>query len=161
MVAEVVGGAVVDVEGRDSIMVGRFRVGGVGVTVGAVGGPSCGCRVVVDGSTRSEVREMVRKRESVAEREARERLRDRYDAEVRAVAEFFGYASQIDQLNAKIDVLIERQVETVARLAESTDASRAADTVCWSVNKVRDAVAATRRDVGGSSPVAPTSEVAL
>ncbi len=52
---------------------------------------------------------MVRKRESVAEREARERLRDRYDAEVKAVAEFFGYAGQIDQLNAKIDLLVERQ----------------------------------------------------
>jgi hypothetical protein len=103
---------------------------------------------------------MVRKRESVAEREARERLRDRYDAEVKAVAEFFGYAGQIDQLNAKIDVLVERQVETVARLAESTDVNRAADTVCWSVNKVRDAVAKARRDVGGSSSVAVTSGAA-
>ncbi len=98
---------------------------------------------------------MVRKRESVAEREARERLRDRYDAEVNAV--FFGYAGQIDQLNAKIDVLVERQVETVARLAESTDVNRAADTVCWSVNKVRDAVAKTRRDVGSLPSVAATS----
>ena len=97
---------------------------------------------------------MVRKRESVAEREARERLRDRYDAEVKAVAEFFGYAGQIDQLNAKIDVLVERQVETVARLAESTDVSRAADTVCWSVNKVRDAVLKTRQEAGGSIAVA-------
>ena len=103
---------------------------------------------------------MVRKRESVAEREARERLRDRYDAEVKAVAEFFGYAGQIDQLNAKIDALIERQVATVARLAESTDVTRAADTVCWSVNKVRDAVAKTRRDVGGSPPVTATSGAA-
>jgi hypothetical protein len=100
---------------------------------------------------------MVRRRESVAEREARERLRDRYDAEVKAVAEFFGYAGQIDQLNAKIDVLVERQVETVARLAESTDVSRAADTVCWSVNKVRDAVAKTRQEVGGSPSVTATS----
>ena len=99
---------------------------------------------------------MVRKRESVAEREARERLRDRYDAEVKAVAEFFGYAGQIDQLNAKIDVLVERQVETVARLAESTDVNRAADTVCWSVNKVRDAVATARRDVGSPSVAATT-----
>jgi hypothetical protein len=103
---------------------------------------------------------MVRKRESVAEREARERLRDRYEAEVKAVAEFFGYAGQIDQLNAKIDVLVERQVETVARLAESTDVNRAADTVCWSVNKVRDAVAKTRQEVGGSSSVAVTSGAA-
>jgi hypothetical protein len=103
---------------------------------------------------------MVRKRESVAEREARERLRDRYDAEVKAVAEFFGYAGQIDQLNAKIDVLVERQVETVARLAESTDVNRAADTVCWSVNKVRDAVAKTRRDVGGSPSVTTMSAAA-
>ena len=103
---------------------------------------------------------MVRKRESVAEREARERLRDRYDAEVKAVAEFFGYAGQIGQLNAKIDVLVERQVETVARLAESTDVNRAADTVCWSVNKVRDAVAKTRREVGGAPSVAVTSAAA-
>lgn len=94
---------------------------------------------------------MARKRESVAEREARERLRDRYDAEVNAVAEFFGYAGQIGQLNAKIDVLVERQSETVARLAESADVNRAADTVCWSVNKVRDAVAKTQRDAGSSS----------
>ncbi len=101
---------------------------------------------------------MVRKRESVAEREARERLRDRYDAEVNAV--FFGYAGQIDQLNAKIDVLVERQVETVARLAESTDVNRAADTVCWSVNKVRDAVAKTRRDVGSLSSSIVTPGVA-
>jgi hypothetical protein len=100
---------------------------------------------------------MVRKRESVAEREARERLRDRYDAEVKAVAEFFGYAGQIDQLNAKIDALIERQTETVARLAESTDVNRAADTVCWSANKVRDAVAKTRREVGGSASATAAS----
>jgi len=103
---------------------------------------------------------MARKRESVAEREARELLRDRYDAEVKAVAEFFGYAGQIDQLNAKIDVLVERQVKTVARRAESTDVNRAADTVCWSVNKVRDAVAKTRREVRGSLAVEATPEAA-
>ena len=95
-----------------------------------------------------------------AEREARELLRDRYDAEVKAVAEFFGYAGQIDQLNAKIDVLVERQVKTVARRAESTDVNRAADTVCWSVNKVRDAVAKTRREVRGSLAVEATPEAA-
>ena len=88
---------------------------------------------------------MGNKRESVAEREARERLRDRYEAEVKAVAQFFGYASQIDQLNAKIDVLVDHQGETVARLAESADVNRAADTVCWPVAKVRDAMAANRR----------------
>jgi hypothetical protein len=78
-------------------------------------------------------------------------MRDRYDAEVKAVVEFFGYAGQIDQLNAKIDVLVERQGETVARLAESTDVNRAADTVCWPVAKVRDAIAANRRDAGVGS----------
>lgn len=87
---------------------------------------------------------MARKRETVGEREARERLRNRYDAEVRAVSEFFGYAGQIDQLNAKIEVLVDRQAETVARLAESTDVNRAADTVCWPVSRVREAVARCR-----------------
>ncbi len=95
---------------------------------------------------------MARKRESVAEREARERLRDRYDAEVKAVAEFFGYAGQIDQLNAKIDVLVERQVETVVRLAESTDVNRAADTVCWPVSRVREAVTEQRRATDATTP---------
>lgn len=98
---------------------------------------------------------MARKRESVAEREARERLRDRYDSEVKAVAEFFGYAGQIDQLNAKIEVLVERQVETVVRLAESTDVNRAADTVCWPVSRVREAVTEQRR----ATTATPSAEV--
>lgn len=89
---------------------------------------------------------MARKRGSAAEREARERLRDRYDAEVKAVAEFFGLADQIDVLNAKIEVLVERQEQTVAGLVESADVNRAADTVCWSVSRVRDAVAKQRRE---------------
>ena len=58
----------------------------------------------------------IRKVVSLAEAEEKadaqaEKLRDRYEAEVKAVAEFFGYAGQIDQLNAKIDVLVERQVD--------------------------------------------------
>lgn len=89
---------------------------------------------------------MARKRGSAAEREARERLRDRYDAEVKAVAEFFGLADQIDVLHAKIEVLVDRQEQTVARLVESTDVNRAADTVCWSMGRVRDAVAKQRRE---------------
>ncbi len=72
------------------------------------------------------------------------------------MTEFFGYAGQIDQLNAKIEVLVERQTETLARLAESTDVNRAADTVCWSVNKACDAVATARRDVGAPSVAATT-----
>lgn len=88
---------------------------------------------------------MARKRGSAGERDARERLRDRYDAEVKAVSQFFGYADQIDQLRAKIEVLVERQAETVAGLAESTDVARAADTVCWPVSRVRDAVAKNKR----------------
>lgn len=94
---------------------------------------------------------MARKRGSAEEREARERLRDRYDAEVKAVSEFFGYAGQIDQLNAKIEVLIERQEDTVARLADSTDVARAADTVCWPVSRVREAVAKKRAQNGSTA----------
>lgn len=136
-----------------SVVFGGLRCNGEGGWWSFVWVSARSGRVDVIGGQR-----MARKRESVAEREARERLRDRYDAEVRAVAEFFGYAGQIDRLNAKIDVLAERQVETVAWLAESTGVSRVADTVCWSVNKVRDAVAKTRREVGGSSSVAATPD---
>ena len=100
---------------------------------------------------------MARKRGSAAEREARDRLRDRYDAEVKAVAEFFGLADQIDVLNAKIEVLVDRQEQTVAGLVESTDVNRAADTVCWSAGRVRDAVAKQRRE---NSPAAEADAAA-
>jgi len=69
------------------------------------------------------------KRHSVAERVARERLTDRYDAAVKTVAAFFGYAGQTGHLNLEIAMLVEHQGETVARLDESTEVNRAADTV--------------------------------
>ena len=84
---------------------------------------------------------MGRRPGSAAEREARDRIRDRYDAEVKAVAEFFGYADQIDKLRQKIEALEAQQAIVAAGLAEATDPARAAATVGWPVNRVRDAVA--------------------
>ncbi len=78
---------------------------------------------------------------STAEREARDRVRDRYDREVKAVAEFFGFADQIDKLNEKVAGLEAQQADVVVRLADEVGLARAAATVCWSVNRVRDAIA--------------------
>jgi hypothetical protein len=84
---------------------------------------------------------MARRPGSTAEREAKDRVRDRYDLEVKAVAEFFGYADQIDKLQAKVEVLEAQQGDVVVRLAVEVGPTRAAATVGWPVNRVREAVA--------------------
>jgi len=84
---------------------------------------------------------MARRPGSTAEREAKDRVRDRYDLEVKAVAEFFGFADQIDKLHAKVVVLEAQQADVVVRLADKVGPARAAATVCWPVNRVRDASA--------------------
>ena len=97
---------------------------------------------------------MARRPGSTAEREARDRVRDRYDLEVTAVAEFFGFADQIDILNDKVTTLEAKQAAVVVRLADAVGPARAADTVCWPVTRVREAVA-NRAD----HPVAPPNGV--
>jgi hypothetical protein len=84
---------------------------------------------------------MARRPGSIAEREAKDRVRDRYDLEVKAVDEFFGFADQIDKLQAKVADLEARQADVVVRLADEVGPARAAATVCWPVNRVRDAAA--------------------
>ena len=84
---------------------------------------------------------MARRPGSTAEREAKDRVRDRYDLEVKAVADFFGFADQIDKLQAKVAVLEAQQADVVVRLSHEVGPTRAAATVCWPVNRVRDAAA--------------------
>lgn len=93
---------------------------------------------------------MARRPGSTAEREAKDRVRDRYDLELKAVAEFFGYADQIDKLHAKVAVLEAQQADVVVRLANEVGPARAAATVCWPVNRVRDA--ATTHDNRSPDP---------
>jgi hypothetical protein len=83
---------------------------------------------------------MARRPGSTAERQARDRVRDRFDLEVSAVAEFFGYADQIDRLNEKVAALEAQQADVVARLADEVGPTRAADTVGWPITRVRDAL---------------------
>ena len=90
---------------------------------------------------------MVRKRETVAEREARVRVRERFDAEVKAVGEFFGYAEQIDQLQQRVAVLEAQQADTVVGLVGATDVARAAATIAWPVARVRDIMSRQRHDL--------------
>lgn len=84
---------------------------------------------------------MARRPGSTAEREARDRVRDRYDLEVKAVAEFFGVADQINKLQDKVAALEAQQAEVAVRLADEVGPARAAATVGWALNRVRDAVA--------------------
>lgn len=85
---------------------------------------------------------MARRPGSTAEREARDRVRDRYDLEVKAVTEFFGFADQIDKLQDKVAVLEAQQGDVVVGLADEVGPTRAAATVGWPVNRVRQAAAA-------------------
>ena len=67
---------------------------------------------------------MARRSESVAQRQARERLRERHELEVRAVTEFFGIEDRIDALRGQITMLEDEQANCVTRLVEATDVSR-------------------------------------
>lgn len=94
---------------------------------------------------------MARRPGSTAEREARDRARDRYDAEVKAVAAYFGLEDQVAKLRDKISVIEAQQAEVVADLAADSGAARAAATVGWPVSRVREAMTSRSSEASGSS----------
>ena len=89
---------------------------------------------------------MARRSESVAQREARERLRERHELEVRTVTEFFGIEDRIDSLRTQIARLEDEQAVCVSRLVEATDVSRAAAVICWPLARTRDVAGRVRSD---------------
>jgi len=97
---------------------------------------------------------MARRGESEAQREARKRLRERHELEVRAVTEFFGIEDRIDALRGQITKLEEEQAVCVTRLVEATDVGRAAAVICWPIARTRDTAGRARSD---GPPAADTS----
>jgi len=100
---------------------------------------------------------MARRSESVGQREARERLRERHELEVRTVTEFFGIEDRIDSLRTQIAALEDEQAVCVTRMVEAADVSRAAAVTCWPVAKTRDVAGRPRSDFPAAAD-APSSQ---
>ncbi len=82
---------------------------------------------------------MARRGETDKERQARARLRQRHDAEVRAYGAFFDVAERRAQMQAELDRLDEEEAAAIATLATLLDAATVAELVGWSTTKVRSA----------------------
>lgn len=87
---------------------------------------------------------MPRRNETPAEREARDRLKQRYDAELSAITDFFTRERRIEGLRGDIATLEAEQADAVAKLVVATSVARGADTIGWSQSRVREAVSPPR-----------------
>lgn len=83
---------------------------------------------------------MARKSESAQEREARARLKERYDAEAAAYGAYFAVLARREELQVELEGLDAEQIESVAAIAAVSTVDRTAELVGWSKVKVRDAV---------------------
>ncbi len=92
---------------------------------------------------------MARKPSSDRERAARARLKERFDAELRACGEFFAGLDRRGELLEQLADVDAAQEAAVARIVEATGVERAAELVDWSKTKVREAVKASRDSAGG------------
>lgn len=121
-------------------------------------------RLTVDGARVwvADCKEMVmaRRSESVGQREARERLRERHELEVRAVSEFFGIEDRIVLLRTEIARLEDEQAVCVTRLVETTDVSRAAAVICWPVTKTREVAGRARSESPHATIAQPSPSLA-
>lgn len=87
---------------------------------------------------------MPRRSETPAEREARDRVKLRYDAQLAAINEFFARERKIEALRADIATLEAEQGEAAARLVDATSVAQAAEILGWSQGRVREATAGSR-----------------
>lgn len=88
---------------------------------------------------------MPRRSETPAEREARDRAKRRYDAQLAAINDFFTRERRIEALRADIAALAEEQGAAAARLVEATSVVQAAEILGWSQARVREASRSRRR----------------
>ena len=82
---------------------------------------------------------MARRAETPQEREARDRLKKRHAAEVKACGKFFDIADRRKALEAELDQLDREEADVVAGLTAVTDPGAVAEMIGWSVSKVRAA----------------------
>jgi hypothetical protein len=102
---------------------------------------------------------MPRRSEMPAEREARNRVKERYDAQLAAINDFFTRERRIETLRADIATLETEQGEAAAKLAKATNVAQAAEIIGWPPSRVREAASgrcASARDARASRGTAPT-----
>ena len=93
---------------------------------------------------------MPRRSEMPAEREARERVKQRYDAQLAAINDFFARESRIEALRADIATLETEQGAAAAKLAEVTSVAQAAEIIGWPQSRVREVTSGQRRSASGA-----------
>ena len=104
---------------------------------------------------------MPRRSETPAEREARDRVKQRYDAQLAAINDFFTRERRIEALRAEIATLEAEQGEAVAKLVEATSVAQAAETIGWSQSRTREGIGDSRRlSVRSTGASAATSRAA-
>ena len=95
---------------------------------------------------------MPRRSETPAERDARDRVKQRYDAQLAAINDFFTRERRIELLRVDLATLEGEQGEAAVKLAEATSVAQAAEILGWSQGRVRESVAGSR-----SIPSAPAT----
>ena len=88
---------------------------------------------------------MPKRSETPAEREARDRVKQRYDAQLAAINEFFTREQRIEALRADIATLEAEQGSAAKQLVEATSVAQAAEILGWSQARVREAIGPRRR----------------
>jgi Tfp pilus assembly protein PilN len=104
---------------------------------------------------------MPRRSETPAEREARDRVKQRYDAQLAAINDFFARESRIEALRADIATLETEQGAAAAKLAEVTSVAQAAEIIGWPQSRVREVTSGRRASASGAkgSSTAGSAEI--
>jgi hypothetical protein len=105
---------------------------------------------------------MPRRNETQAERKARERVKQRYDAQLAAINDFFTLERRIEGLRADIATLETEQGAAAAKLAEATSLAQAAEIIGWPQSRVREVTSrwcTSARGAKASSTTAPARTV--
>ena len=88
---------------------------------------------------------MPRRSETPEEREARDRVKRRYDAQLAAINDFFTQERRIEALRADIATLDAEQGTAAEQLVEATSVAQAAEILGWSQARVREGTGPRRR----------------
>ena len=88
---------------------------------------------------------MPRRSETPGEREARDRVKERYEAQLAAINDFFARERRIEAMRADIATLEAEHGGAATKLVEATSIAQAAEILGWSQARVRDASGPRRR----------------
>ena len=101
---------------------------------------------------------MPRRSETPAEREARDRVKQRNSAQLAAINDFFARERRIEALRSDVATLEAEQGEAATKLVDATSGAQAAEILGWTQARVREAIGARPSPSGRASETeAPTT----